>query len=95
MHIYEVIERPLVTEKSEIQKWEGKYTFEVNFRANKSEIKRAVEEIYGVDVVAVNVMNMPAKMNRMRGRRRTVRYGAWKKAIVTVAPGQRIEELEA
>lgn len=95
MDIYTVIVRPLVTEKTEGQKWEGKYAFKVHSRANKIEIKRAVEGIYGVDVVSVNVMNVPAKVNRTRGRRPIVRHPAWKKAIVTLVPGQRIEALEA
>jgi large subunit ribosomal protein L23 len=95
MNIYDVIVRPLITEKSEMQKWQGKYTFEVNLHANKSEIKRAVQEIYDVDVDSVNVMVMPAKVSRMRGRQVMVRRPVWKKAIVTVASGQRIEALEA
>ncbi len=95
MNIYDVIVRPIITEKSTILRDEGQYVFEVNRRANKIEIKKAVESIYGVDVVRVNVMNMPAKFNRIRGRRPTKRRSEWKKAIVTVAPGQRIEELEA
>ena len=95
MNIYDVIVRPLVTEKSELLKTEGKYAFMVNTRANKFEVKRAVETLYGVQVASVNVMNMPAKANRIRGRRRSVRRPVWKKAIVTVASGQRIEALEA
>ncbi len=95
MNIYDVIVRPIITEKSTVLRDEGQYVFEVNRRANKIEIKKAVESIYGVDVVRVNVMNMPAKFNRIRGRRPSKRRSEWKKAIVTVAPGQRIEELEA
>ncbi|MBN1259427.1 MAG: 50S ribosomal protein L23 [Anaerolineae bacterium] len=96
MNIYDVIVRPVVTEKTEILKAdEGQYTFEVNRRANKIEIKHAVETIYDVSVVSVNVLNMPAKINRMRGRRRVTRIPTWKKAVVTLAPGQRIEALEA
>ena len=95
MNIYDVIVRPLITEKTEMQKWLGKYTFEVNLQANKSEIKRAVEEIYDVDVENVNVMVMPAKASKMRGRRVMTRRPVWKKAIVTLASGQRIEALEA
>jgi len=95
MDIYDVIVRPLVTEKSEIAKVEGKYTFIVNRRANKIQVKRAVETIYDVEVASVNVMNMPAKASAVRGRRRSVRRPVWKKAVVTVASGQRIEALEA
>lgn len=95
MDTYEVIVRPLMTEKSVIAKEDGKYAFMVNSRANKIEIKRAVETIYGVSVTAVNVMNMPAKVNRTRGRHLRLRHPVWKKAVVTVASGQRIEALEA
>lgn len=95
MDIYDVIIRPVVTEKSELRKELGQYTFEVNRRANKQQIRDAVAEIYGVDVVAVNVMNMPAKIRRTRGRRANIHLPVWKKAIITVAPGQRIDALEA
>lgn len=95
MDIYDVIIRPVVTEKSELRKELGQYTFEVNRRANKQQIRDAVAEIYGVDVVAVNVMNMPAKIRHTRGRRANIHLPVWKKAIITVAPGQRIDALEA
>lgn len=95
MDIYEVIVRPLVTEKSSVQMELGQYVFQVNRRANKVQIKEAVEAIYSVDVVAVNVMNVPAKSSHVRGRRRVVRHAPWKKAVVTLTPGQRIEVLEA
>ncbi|MGC9398984.1 MAG: 50S ribosomal protein L23 [Anaerolineae bacterium] len=96
MDIYDVIIEPLMTEKSERLKWEeGKYTFEVHMKANKIDIKRAVSEIYNVDVERVNTMIMPAKFSGLPGRRRSVRNNVWKKAIVTLASGQRIAELEA
>jgi large subunit ribosomal protein L23 len=96
MNIYDVIIEPLVTEKSEQMKWEeGKYTFEVHMKANKVEIKQAVAQIYDVDVERVNTMIMPAKFSGLPGRRRSIRNNVWKKAIVTLAAGQRIAELEA
>jgi large subunit ribosomal protein L23 len=96
MDIYDVIIEPLLTEKTEQLKWdEGKYSFEVHMKANKIEIKRAVSEIYDVDVEKVNTMIMPAKFSGLPGRRRSIRDNVWKKAIVTVTPGQRIPELEA
>ncbi|MDX9954767.1 MAG: 50S ribosomal protein L23 [Anaerolineae bacterium] len=95
MDIYDVIIRPITTEKSELRKELGQYTFEVNRRANKQQIQDAVSEIYAVTVVSVNVMNMPAKIRHARGRRVNVHLPAWKKAIVTVASGQRIDALEA
>ncbi|HHN94548.1 MAG TPA: 50S ribosomal protein L23 [Anaerolineae bacterium] len=95
MNPYEIIIRPIDTEKTRYQASDlGQYTFRVHPKANKIEIKRAIEEIYGVDVVAVNTMNMPAKASKPSGRRRIVRRSAWKKAVVTVAPGQRLEAFE-
>ncbi|MCR4405466.1 MAG: 50S ribosomal protein L23 [Anaerolineae bacterium] len=94
MHAYEILRRPVLTEKSNLQAdYLGQYTFEVDRRANKHQVKKAVEEVFNVQVVAVNIVNMPAKMGRY-GRRRVVRIPAWKKAIVTLAPGQRIEIFE-
>lgn len=95
MDIFDIIVRPLETEKAYFQRESGQYVFVVNRAANKMQIKSAVEQIYDVSVKNVNVMNMPGKVSRIRGRRRTVRRPAWKKAIVTLSPGQRIEELEA
>jgi large subunit ribosomal protein L23 len=92
--IYEIIVRPLETEKAYIQRELGQYVFVVNRAANKMQIKTAVEQIYNVQVKGVNVMNMPGKVNRIRGRRRTVRRPSWKKAVITLAPGESIEELE-
>ncbi len=94
MHSHEVLKRPILTEKSNFQAdYLSQYTFEVDRRANKHQVKKAVEEIFNVEVVAINVVNIPAKMGRY-GRRRVVRIPAWKKAIVTLAPGQRIEIFE-
>ena len=95
MNPYKVIIRPIDTEKTRYQASElRQYTFEVDRIANKIEVKRAVEAIYDVDVVSVNLMNVPAKVSRRRGRRRIVRHSPWKKAVVTVAEGQRLEVFE-
>jgi large subunit ribosomal protein L23 len=94
MHIYEVIKRPIVTEKSNIlADLYGQYSFEVDRRANKRQVKEAVEQIFDVDVQKVRVINMKPKRGRY-GRRAVVREPAWKKAIVTLAPGQRLEAFE-
>lgn len=95
MNVYEIIVRPLETEKAYMLREQGKYVFVVHRGANKLEIKRAVEEIYGVSVDRVRTMVMPGKMNKLRGRRRVTRRAPWKKAVVTLAEGQRIEALEA
>jgi large subunit ribosomal protein L23 len=94
MNVYEILKRPITTEKSGIlSDYYDQYTFEVDRRANKLQIKEAVEKIFDVDVISVNTMIMPAKRGRF-GRRRVVRKPAWKKAVVKLAPGQRIEFFE-
>jgi large subunit ribosomal protein L23 len=95
MHWREIIRRPVITEKSSIlASEENQYTFVVDSRANKLQIKQAVELAWPtVTVEKVRVANMPAKRAR-RWRRMTVRKHGWKKAIVTLAPGDRIELFE-
>jgi large subunit ribosomal protein L23 len=95
MHCREIIRRPVITEKSTaLAEEEFQYIFEVDPRANKHQIKEAVETIWPkVDVVSVRVMNMPAKRAK-RWRKIVTRKKAWKKAIVTLMPGQRLEMFE-
>ena len=91
LHLYDVIRRPVVTEKSAIQSDElNQYVFEVADEANKVQIKEAIEVIFDVDVVKVNTMVMPAKRGR-RGRNWYVRSRQWKKAVVTLPSDQKIE----
>ena len=88
-----IVRRPLVTEKSTRQKEEGRqYVFEVDPNANKIEIQRAVEQLFKVTVVQVRTANVLGKMKRL-GRR----YGKrpdWKRAIVTLKEGDRIDFFE-
>jgi large subunit ribosomal protein L23 len=93
MNIYQVLRRPLATEKSnQLKDEQRKYVFQVDQRANKLQIKEAVETAFKVDVTAVNVMRMSRK-RRHYGRH--VSYKPlWKKAIVTIRPDQRIELFE-
>ena len=88
MHPYEVLKRPIVTEKTTLQGEQGRYTFEVNPQANKHQIKEAVEKVFDVDVVAVNVIAMRGK--RHRYGRHVSKPQSWKKATVRVAEGQSI-----
>ena len=81
---HDIIIRPIITEDSMNEMANKKYTFAVNRRANKVEVKRAVEEIFGVEVEKVNTMNMMGKMKRM-GRNQGKRAD-WKKAIVKLTP---------
>jgi large subunit ribosomal protein L23 len=93
MSPYQVIKRPIITEKSGIATEYNQYIFEVDRRANKIQIRDAVEHIFNVDVLQVRVMNMPPKYGRW-GRKRVKQSPAWKKAIVTIAPDQQIEIFE-
>ncbi len=92
MHLYEVLRRPLITEKNTALQAEGKYVFEVADEANKHQVKQAVEKAFKVKVTAVNVMTAPGKRRRV-GRREVVAQ-PWKKAVVTLQPGDKIELFE-
>jgi large subunit ribosomal protein L23 len=101
MHIYEILKRPLQTEKLTYLRDLHQYAFEVDGRANKTQIKEAVETIFKVNVVAVHVMNQSAKRRRNPRSRQIgkkaqqkVRAPGWKKAIVTVQANQQIELFE-
>jgi large subunit ribosomal protein L23 len=95
----DIVLRPVISEKSIDESGRGKYTFAVHQDANKIQIKAAIEELYkkeAVTVVAVNVLTTKAKEKR-RGTRRGRIVGhttPWRKAIVTLAPGQKIEFFE-
>ena len=93
LHIYDIIRRPVITEKStEMADTENKYVFEVDSRANKIQVKEAVEEIFELEgqVIKVNMMVMPAKRGR-RAQNAYIRQRQWKKAVVTLADGASIE----
>jgi large subunit ribosomal protein L23 len=87
-----LIKKPWVTEKSGHLSVNGKYVFVVKNEATKPEIKKAIKQIYKVDVVAVNVINRPPKAKRF-GRGRTGTQEGYRKAIVTLKEGQKIETL--
>jgi large subunit ribosomal protein L23 len=91
MNIYDIIRRPVITEKSMNAMAERKYTFVVDIRADKSQIKEAVEKIFGVKVQTVATMRMIGKAKRVGvnvGKRPN-----WKKAIVTITPDSKAIEL--
>ncbi len=92
MNIYEVLRKPLITEKNTTLQIQGKYAFEVQSGANKNQIREAVEKTFNVKVTAVNVMTVPGK--RRRAGRRFILSPSWKKAIVTLQPGDKIELFE-
>jgi len=88
MHLYETLRRPLITEKNAALQAQGKYVFEVAGEANKHQVKQAVEKAFKVKVTAVNVLTVPGKGRRMRGRQ--VLTPSWKKAIVSLKSGDKI-----
>ncbi len=92
MHLYEVLRRPLITEKNTELQAQGKYVFEIAREANKPQIKQAVEKAFDVTVTMVNVMTIHSEMRRVG--RRQVFTRSWKKAIVTLQPGDKIELFE-
>lgn len=93
-NLYQVIKRPIITEKSTAQATQGKYTFEVDKKASKGEIRRAVEELFNVKVLDVKTTNVRGKQVRV-GRRRTLSKGSdWKKAVVTLKEGDKIDLFE-
>ena len=89
---YDIIKRPIITEQSMEQTEMKRYTFEVDTRANKIEIARAVEEIFGVKVAKVNTLNMQGKAKRM-GARPAGRRPSWKKAMVTLTEDSKSIEI--
>ena len=91
MNMYQVLKRPILTEKSDYQRDEDQYVFEVDRQANKHQIKEAVETIFDVEVLAVNTMVMKPKRRRL-GRKLITTRPAWKRAVVTLAPGERIQD---
>ncbi|HSV85847.1 MAG TPA: 50S ribosomal protein L23 [Levilinea sp.] len=94
--IYDVLRRPLVTEKSNYQVNRlHQYVFEVAKDANRALVKDAIETLFEVTVLKVNMINMPAKRSRRaRSRRMAVRQSGYKKAIVTISPEDRIPFFE-
>ncbi len=93
MNLHDVIQRPVVTEKSSIAREEANIaTFRVDPRATKLEIRRAVEELFEVKVMRVRTMRQPGKKKRVG--KSVGRKPAWKKAIVELAEGQAIEFFE-
>ena len=93
MNMYDIIKRPLITEKTSIQKEDyNQMSFEVDRKANRVEIKRAIENIFKVNVDTVRTMQVKGKTKqrgRIVGKRRN-----WKKAVVKLMPGERIDFFE-
>lgn len=92
MQLFEVLRRPLVTEKNTILQSQGKYAFEIAREANKDQVKQAVEKAFKVTVTAVNIMTVRGRERRVG--RRVIAESSWKKAVVTLKPGDKIQIFE-
>jgi len=92
MQIFDILRRPVITEKSTLLQEEGRYTFEVAPNATKHQIKEAVEEAFNVDVLQVNTMHVRGKRKRFGPR--IAQGRSWKKAIVLLSPGDTITIFE-
>jgi large subunit ribosomal protein L23 len=94
LNVWDVLRKPRITEKGTMLSEQSKYLFEVHPSANKHQIKEAVEKAWpNVNVAAVNVINVPGKQRRWKRWR--AYQSDWRKAIVTLQAGQRIEFFEA
>ena len=92
LHPYAVLLRPIITEKTTVLTGLDKYVFEVDIRANKNQVKEAIQTAFSVRVAEVNTLIMKGKPKRF-GRKTTLRPD-WKKAIVTLVHGDKIELFE-
>ena len=93
MEARDIIVAPMITEKSMTGTAVSQYAFEVNPRATKTQIRHAINEIFKVDVIKINTINVGGKVKNFarRGVRTHGKQADWKKAIVTLKPGQKIE----
>ncbi len=92
MQLYEVLRRPLVTEKGTSLQTQNKYAFEVSNEANKLQVKQAVEKAFKVSVTGVNIITVRGKEKRVG--RKQIAKSPWKKALVTLKSGDKIQIFE-
>lgn len=92
MKLRGVLEKPILTEKSVSLTDTGKYTFMVNRKAGKAAVAKDISSEFGVEVVDVKILIVPGKTRRVRGNaNRFTKTAGWKKAVVTLKPGQKID----
>jgi large subunit ribosomal protein L23 len=91
MEPHQILIRPIISEKNTMLNEQGQYVFEVDQRANKIMVRKAVEELFNVNVTAVNIMNVSGKRRRAPRSRTYGMTRTWKKAVVSLVEGQRIE----
>lgn len=90
----DILKKPIITEKSLLATGQGFYTFEVDRRATKHQIKKAVEDHFKVDVVSVRTLNYKGKQKRFGKARRKIQTSGFKKALVKLKPGQKLDIFE-
>ena len=88
-YIYDIIVSPVITEKTSLQATDNKFIFEVIASAKKTDIEKAVKEIFGVDVIGINIINTKGKVKKFKGK--VGKKSDIKKAIVTMKKGQQID----
>lgn len=91
----QIIKRPIITEKSTSLSAQNFYTFEVDKGATKPQIKRAMEESFGVHVIEVKTANVRGKTRKVGRRRQVVKSASWKKAYVLLKEGEKIDIFKA
>jgi large subunit ribosomal protein L23 len=91
MNLNQVLKRPIITEKALNQSALGRYLFEVDSRARHFDIRKAIKKAFNVDVVEVKVMRVKGKVRRFGRQKKRICLGDWKKAMVQLAPGQKID----
>ena len=91
MQAHQILIRPIISEKNTLLNEQGQYVFEVDQRANKIMVRKAVEELFNVNVTAVNIMNVSGKRRRAPRSRTYGMTRSWKKAVVSLVEGQRID----
>ncbi|PJC28106.1 50S ribosomal protein L23 [Candidatus Shapirobacteria bacterium CG_4_9_14_0_2_um_filter_39_11] len=94
MDLIHVLKRPLVTEKSTLSLSKGKYAFEVDRRATKKEIIKAIEDTYGVHIIRVQTITGRGKKRKIGRTRIEIRQPDWKKTVVQLAEGEKIDIFE-
>ena len=94
MKVSKTIEKPIITEKATELASKGKYTFCVVKKASKYAIKQDLQRIFGVDVTSVKTMIMPGKPKRVGKTNRFTKTSSWKKAVVSIKEGQKIDLFE-
>lgn len=91
MRLSNIIIRPIATEKSMALESDLKYVFKVNPKSSKGAIKNEIERLYDVEIIDINTMIMPGKKRRILGTRNFTKTKRWKKAIVQLKPGEKID----